>query len=234
MTTISWRCVEFASQLLEPDEREAVLGDVAEAHETFWQGLQDVLGLFFFRQLALWKNWRPWLAAFGVALPCSMLLMGASLSVTCTYERLVLHKVLSACLPTAHEDFAMLACHIFLLTAWAWTGGFLVSSLSRRTLWVSAALCAVPCLFCLSRFRVASISRFSLVLFLLPAFVGVWLGLRKIRIPFSTASFLAVTVTVLMISAWNSRALWVLNWALVWPAWYLVATAKKRATSFAA
>jgi len=47
------------------------------------------------------------------------------------------------------------------------------------------------------------------------------------RIKLGLAFVLAATVTLLMISAWNSNALWILNWALVWPAWYLVATAQK-------
>jgi hypothetical protein len=40
-------------------------------------------------------------------------------------------------------------------------------------------------------------------------------------------SLLAVTVTVLMIFAWTHQALWVLNWSLVLPAWYLVAAARR-------
>jgi hypothetical protein len=233
MTSLSWRCVEFVSHLLEPDEREAVLGDVAEADESFWQGLLGVLTLFFSRQLALLRDWRPWLAGFGVTLPCSFLLTGVSLSVTCTFERLVLHKVLSSWLPTGHEDFAIFACHIFLLIAWAWTSGFLVGWLSRGTLWLSAALCIVFCLLRLSLFHFESVSRYSMILFLLPAILGVRFGLRRLRIPLVAACLLAVVVTVLMISAWQSNALWILNWALLCPVWYLVATARKRATSFA-
>jgi hypothetical protein len=38
---------------------------------------------------------------------------------------------------------------------------------------------------------------------------------------------LALTMTVLMISAWSNDALWPANWALVVPAWYLVAGARR-------
>jgi hypothetical protein len=31
----------------------------------------------------------------------------------------------------------------------------------------------------------------------------------------------------LMISTWNGSAAWFLNWALIWPAWYMVATARR-------
>ena len=37
MTAVAWPLVELASRLLEPDEREAVLGDLLEAEETAWQ-----------------------------------------------------------------------------------------------------------------------------------------------------------------------------------------------------
>lgn len=119
-------------------------------------------------------------------------------------------------------------CHIFLLIAWSWTNGFVVGSVSRPTLWVSAALCLSPCLFSLANlFRDVSLSRLCLLLFLLPAVWGVRQGVRAMRIKLGLAFVLAATVTLLMISAWNSNALWILNWALVWPAWYLVATAQK-------
>jgi hypothetical protein len=67
MTGIGWLLVDFVAQVLEPEEREAVQGDLMEAGEGDWQALRDVLGLVVRRQAGLWKNWRPWLAAFGLA-----------------------------------------------------------------------------------------------------------------------------------------------------------------------
>jgi hypothetical protein len=72
MTNATWPFVEAAARLLEPPEREAALGDLFEAHESSWEGLLGVLGLLFRRQAALWNDWRPWLASFGVALPGSL------------------------------------------------------------------------------------------------------------------------------------------------------------------
>src|ERR1700724_1913055 len=88
MTSVGGSLVEAAARLLERDERQAVLGDLVEASESTWQGLLGVLGLVFRREAFLWKSWRPWLAGFGVALPSSSLLMGASLSVSWSYMRL--------------------------------------------------------------------------------------------------------------------------------------------------
>jgi hypothetical protein len=79
---------DLVCQLLERDERDAVQGDLLESGESPWQSLVAVLGLVVRREAALWTNWRPWLAAFGLALPSSFLLMGFSLSVSRAYQQL--------------------------------------------------------------------------------------------------------------------------------------------------
>ena len=226
MTGSAWRLVELASKLLEPDERDAVLGDLLEANESSWQALLDILGLVLRRQALLWKNPQPWFAGFSVALPGTYLLMHASVSVTATYERLFHHRF-SACWPTGHEGFVLLFCHFFLLMAWSWAGGYVVGAASRRTLWVSMALSALACVFCLLTFRFEPLSRFCSFLFVLPAILGVRHGFRSARLWFGWACLLAGTVTVLMVFAWVHQALWVLNWALVLPAWYQVAVARR-------
>jgi hypothetical protein len=226
MNGIAWVSVELASRLLEHDEREAVLGDLLEANQSAGQGLLDVFGLVLRRQAGLWKDFRPWLAGFVVALPSSYLLTYVSVSVSCTFQRLVNHRVYDKWWPTGQEGFSLLLCHIFLLIAWSWASGYVVGSLSRRTVWVSAALSLFPSVyFCFPAIPLESLSRLCLFLFLLPAILGVHQGMRNARISLRSASFLALTVTVLMISAWSGKALWILNWALILPAWYLVATA---------
>lgn len=230
MTNIGWPLVESAAQLLARDEREAVLGDLAEAGENAGQALLDVVGLVIRRQALLWKSWQPWVAAFGVTLPSSFLLMGISLSVTKTYQhyaravgnQLSVDRTMHA---AAGPGIGVLICQALLLIGLAWTGGFVVGWLSRRTLWMSAAFCFSPCLFCLARFRMESPPRASLLLFLLPAVWGVLQGLRRIRIHPQLAAALALAITLLMLHAWSSRGEWVANWLLIWPAWYMAATA---------
>jgi hypothetical protein len=229
-----WSLVEVAGRLLGAREREAVLGDLAESGESAWRGVFAVTGLFLRREAALWKHWRPWLAGFGVALPSSLLLMGVSLSVSCTYERLTWHTVFDRCAPTGHEGPLLLLCHVLLLLGWAWTGGFVVGTVSRRTLWVSAVLGLSPCLFCLVRFRVEPLSRYCLLLFLLPAIWGVRQGLRAMRVKPAIAVFLAIAITTLTFSAWNRQALWIFNWVLIWPSWCLVTVASRTGGSASA
>jgi hypothetical protein len=221
MNAIVWPLVELSSKLLGHEEREVVLGDLQETNENAWRAMLDVFGLVFRRQAGLWRDPRPWLAGFVVALPCSYLLMIASFSVTCTYQRLVNHKVYSWHSPTGHEGFPLLVCHILLLVAWSWSAGYVVGSTSRRTLWASVALSALPTW----SFLCMPISSTCFLLFLPPAILGVRRGWQGSRISFRAASILALTMTVLMISAWTNQALWVRNWALLCPAWYLAAAA---------
>jgi hypothetical protein len=233
VTSVNWSVVELAARLLEHAEREAVLGDLVETHENAWDGLFGVLGLIVRRQAMVWKGWRPWLAGFGVAFPSGFLLMGVSLSVSWSYQRLLCPELLKAASLNLESGFMVFLWQALLLAGWAWTGGFVVGSTSRRTLWASMLLCYAPCLFCLSRFRIESLSRFCLLLFLLPAIWGVRRGLRVPKMKFGPALILAVGVTVLMIPAWGAGQHWwsaprmSLSWALSLPAWYLVATARR-------
>jgi hypothetical protein len=180
--------VGLASQLLDPNDREPVLGDLAEAGKTGWQALRDLLGLVLRRQAALWKNWRPWLATFGIVLPATLFLMGLSLNVALTFQLyswilsnrhvidpLMLHETgleLGHGIPVFLRQF-------FLLSAIAWTAGFLAGAISRRTVWVNALATLLPCLFCLARFRGYTVTRFSLLLFLLPAIWGAFIGVNR-------------------------------------------------------
>ena len=225
MTGAAASLVKVAARLLEPDEREAVLGDLAEAGETAGKSLVEILGLAARRQIALWNDWRPWAATFAVTLPGTLLLMGVSLSISCTYQRLASLEPCPACAPTSQEDFVLLLCQVLLLIAWSWSSGFVVGSVSQRTLWASIAWCLLPCAFCLVRFRDYSVSRLCLLLFLPPAILGAHHALRIVRIKPAVAFALALAVTVLMICAWSNRALWSLNWALIFPAWYIAALA---------
>jgi hypothetical protein len=151
--------------------------------------------------------------------------MGASISVSAGVAAWLYGAALT---PTKGLD---LVCEVVLLVAWSWTSGFVVGSISRRTLWVSAAVCASPCLLCLSEFRSQTLSRPCLVTFLVPAIIGVIMGLRMRRISFPAAVALAVIVTSFLLPTLTSRPGWMSAWAAVWPAWYLVATARKATTA---
>jgi hypothetical protein len=229
MMSIGWSLVETTAQLLEGDRREAVLGDLLEAGESAWRALLGVLSLVLRLNLAEWKSWRPWLAAFGVSLPASLLLMGLSLSVSRGAQRFF-SPALEA--TVFGNVLPLLLCQALLLVGCSWSAGFVAGRLSRRTIWISAVLCCSPCLFCLARFHVPSQSRFCLLLFLLPAIWGVCKGLRGMRIRLGSMIVFTLTLMLLMAALWNSGGqpwwtprVWVLDAILIWPACYLVAMA---------
>jgi hypothetical protein len=214
MNGFAWPLLELTTSLLDQQEREVVLGDLLETNENACRGFLDVFGLILRRQAAHWKHPRPWFAGLAVTLPSSYLLMAVSFSVSCTYQRLVNHRIYAGHWPTGHEGFP-------LLLAWSWSAGYIVGSLSPRTVWANAALSVMPAYLSLCM----SDSTLCVFLFLLPAILGVRRGLRSTPISLRSASFLAFAVTVLMISAWSNKALWIFNWLLIGPAWYVVAAA---------
>jgi hypothetical protein len=224
MTSSIWPLVEFVARPLDRDERDAILGDSLEAGDGAWQAFFSVLGLVLRRQLLLWKSWRPWLSVFVFGVPSTTLLMYVSVSITCTFDRLM-GLPMGHWAPTGHEGFALLLCHIFLLIAWSWTSGFTLGSLSPKTLWLNAGLFVLLAFHNGPHFFIGSVSRFAPFLFLLPAVWGIRQGMRTVRLRRTTAFLLAATITVLASSAWINDALWIFNWLLICPAWYLVATA---------
>jgi hypothetical protein len=234
MTSVRRSIVELASRLLERQEREVVLGDLAESRERTWEALSNVCGSVIRRQTQLWKSWEPWLAGFGVTLPSSFLLMGVSVSVSWSYQRLLCPNLLHEASLTPGSGLVVLLWQALLLLGWAWSGGFLVGSTSRRTLWASALLCVSRACSALSRFRIGALSRFCLLLFLVPAAWGVVQGLKGLKLRMAPALTVASVVTILMVPVLNAgvHQWWVvpkirMNWILSLPAWYLVASARR-------
>jgi len=157
-----------------------------------------------------------------MAWPCTLLLLGVSFSIGRTYQRLAGPTACVNCSPTGQPDSLFLSCHVVLLIVWSWIVGFVVGSISRRTLWVSGISCLLPCVYCLSRFHGTSLSRLCLLLFLPPAILGVRRSLRITPIKPHAALALAAAMTVSMFLAWRIGALWVLTWALMAPVGYVV------------
>lgn len=153
---VSWWLVERLSQALEPGEREAVRGDLAEARERGSRALAQVLGLVLRRQAELWEGWRPWATLIGLILPLSLLLSlisrrGASGSavyvwmyVNNFYWGLLSNRGFWHVLP---ESAGRVLTIYITLACWAWTAGFVVGAASRRMIRMNAALLCLMLLF---------------------------------------------------------------------------------------
>lgn len=230
MTNERWGLVQVAARLLEPGDREAVVGDLLEAGEDAGRASLDVLGLAVRRQLQHWRSWQPWLAAFGLALPGSFVLMGISVSLSLMSMRLIGLNLRGGASPAVHGDWLPIAGAGALLVGCSWCCGFALGSLSRRTLWAGLVASCFACSLCFVRFREPSLSSLCLFLFLPPAIWGVCQGRRSLRINPLLAISLAIATTVLLVPQMG-KSVWTLNWCLVWPAWYIVArqaTRRKR------
>jgi hypothetical protein len=204
---------EAAMILLAPEDRDAVLGDLAEAGAGGLSALCSVFGLVVRQQAELWRVWQPWIAS-SVAFAGSLLLLSVSFGLSMDSRRLLRHEC----------GYGSVLCGALLLLSWAWTSGFVAGSLSRKTQWVSSILCAIPCLSCVLRFQDTSLSRLCVLLFLPAAVVGAMQGVRRARLSRRTALTMAIAMTALML-VWGG--MYMRNWFLFLPAWWLVAHAER-------
>jgi hypothetical protein len=189
------------------------LGDLAETGTRGWSALGSVLGLVVRQQTELWRAWQPWVAS-GVAFAGSLLLLGVSFGLSVDSRDLL----------RGERGYGSVLCEALLMLSWAWTSGFVAGSLSGKTRWMSGILCATPCLSCVLRFQDTSLSRLCVLLFLLPGLVGAVRGARHARVSRRTALTLAIATTTLML-AWGG--MYMRNWFLLLPAWWLVAHAER-------
>ena len=205
---------EMATIFLTPMDRDAVLGDLAETSASGWSALGSVLGLVVRQQMELWRAWQPWVAS-SVAFAGSLLLLSVSFGLS----------VDSRYLLRAERGYSSVLCEALLMLSWAWTSGFVVGTLSGKTRWVNAILCAIPCLSCVLQFHDTSVvSRLCVLLFLLPGVVGAVRGLRRAHLSHRTALTLAIAMTALML-VWDG--MYMRNWFFFLPAWWLVFHAER-------
>jgi hypothetical protein len=206
--TATSRLVDLMARMLEPDERDAVCGDLAESRETGARQLREVAGLVARRHAALWFDWRPWLALAGLALPLGLMLSLFARSVeaeSATYAWMFANWWSPSFLtvPGARLELTSnIGRHLLTymtLVSWAWTCGFVLSSLSRRTAWLNGSLfCLVlfgdflsirefhpgnNVLFSTTFFRVIFPALLRTLLIAVPALLGMQTGLRRATLP---------------------------------------------------
>jgi hypothetical protein len=152
MTRTGWLLTELASQLLDRSEREAVRGDLAECGAGGWHALRQVLGLVARRQAACWADWRPWMAVFAIVVPIGLMLSHAARWWADSYAIDILiytqlWDVSYLKYPGWPRELALVVWSGTLsaaaLAGWSWTAGYVLASLSRRTVWTAVALFAL-------------------------------------------------------------------------------------------
>ena len=151
MIQTGWWLADVASQLLEPHERDAVRGDLAECGAGGWRASREVLGLVARRQAACWMDWRPWLAVIAIVLPIGLMLSHASrwwaddaVYTTLQYRLFDLSRLVQ--LGWRSDLFlpmwAAVTCGVSL-AGWSWASGYVLASLAQRAVWVTITLFAL-------------------------------------------------------------------------------------------
>lgn len=137
-----WRLTTYFSGGLAADEREAVLGDLAESQTAGLRGLAEVFGLVIRREAAEWALWYPWIVLLAYLLPVGLLLSRFSLAMSdhsAIYLWLYANNWQWAFTtnPGFWELFWQNAISLFLgflmLGCLAWSYGFLLGAWSGRT-----------------------------------------------------------------------------------------------------
>jgi hypothetical protein len=258
-----WRwLIGQLSRMLEPDERDAMIGDLAELGVDDKQAVRDIVGFFVARQADLWKAWMPWLALVGLVVPIGVLLSQISLALS---ETLSMHlwvywhfgEHFGTGLTVIQETEA-LSCQALGVIAWSWVSGFVLGSLSGRTIYANGAL-----FYSIWLFSAAVLPAFpftfestplpltlEILLFLLPSLLGMRHGLRLRILSVGHSVLLATAVAALTLFAtwtdgwwqtalqiwsqgtWHEAVAWqdrMLPFAVMsWPAAYPLALASSR------
>jgi hypothetical protein len=234
--------VDLLSRPLAPDERDAVRGDFAESGESAGQALRGLIGLVVRRQIALWRDWRPWMAPVGLVAPVALVLSQSSsgpsgaLWIGWQLRTIWTHGVRYEAGLSPTDDIVTLFCAVLLPIVWAGSGGFVLGFLSRRNAWVHPAL-LFPLLWLFGTLLRALLpgrlhaALFWLlppvVLILIPFLWGVHLGVRGVALQVGRTAWLAGAIAILTLvmqvedgrsrlafAAWSSGG--ALDGRLVW------------------
>lgn len=144
MKPAGWWLADLTSQLLDPQERAAVRGDLTEARVSGGRALLEVLGLVVRRHVALWAEWRPWVALLTIVVPIGIMLSHATRWWADAYA---FDTLIYLGYPPWGRDLPELVWSATIsaaaLAGWSWTSGYVLAALSRRTAWHSCAVFAV-------------------------------------------------------------------------------------------
>lgn len=214
------------SVTLEPELREAVLGDLEELNISTVHAICELLGLLLRRQAKPWTSWRPWLALFGIVCPITWLLTNLSSAVASGLNIQALaywkYGVSYGTGLTGPQEILTLVCQSLAIIFWSWTAGYVLGSLSSRTAWMNRAVLCLVCFFhgkvinfiwpylqAVLSFKHFGSIKFPfyyygaiypivlLLLFLLPAFTGIRLAQRYCQLEIKPAILLTAAIATL-------------------------------------
>jgi hypothetical protein len=143
MTRISAYLVHLLTEVLDADERQIVLGDIAENSTASNRAVGDLLGLVIRRQVDQWTDWRPWVTLVAVIFPLAMVLSivsgrfagGSSVYLWMYANNWHRNDVKTVGFwEVLGQSAYIVAVGQLMLACWGWTGGFVVGALSRKAI----------------------------------------------------------------------------------------------------
>jgi hypothetical protein len=230
MTRIGNGLLSFLARALEPAEREVVLGDLSESGESFAAATFNLAGLICRRQAGLWKTWRPWLALLALGglagVPLSRIVFRLNVDIG---QQLMAYQKHAVHFETGLQPYQDAEFIVFLALAvmvWSWMCGFVLGSLSGRSMWLTWSVFYLvvlnsawarfvfagnivlrhPQVFRTLMFAILPLSPAG-ILFSLPALWGVYIGGRRRMMPVRHAYLMASAVILSAI-----LATWMTGW----------------------
>ncbi len=137
--------LRLAAGALEPGERDAVLGDLAEQGVSGARPIFDVLGLVARRQLLIWTSWRPWFALISIVgvsgYYLSGMLYGLSVGIfeqVAAWRRYGVHY--NTGVTSFRDDVIQMSCLAAAIFFWTAVNASLLRRLSGRATWLTGLL----------------------------------------------------------------------------------------------
>ena len=247
---IGSRLLEILAAPLEPEEREAALGDLEEGRVSGMLALWDVAGLVLRREAEQWKKWRAWAALAGIVGPIGLLLIFFALHRVRMFELHVWilenhsyfdHAQLEATGLTARRGVAAMLRYAAAAGLWSWTGGFALGALSPKSAGVSlAGFAGVAALVLWIAAGAPHSPRPDLLIgvtaltIVAPFGFGVWRGMRHGALgvfPGALVTAAVICATWLLLVAGEgtlSASQMALSIALCWPSAYMLVSSVRR------
>lgn len=222
------RFLRILSCWLKPLERDPILGDLLERQTSAWDALFEVAGYRLRRLTVASSETRTWGGALALAIPATFVLTAITLTLSRAYQAMLAAPLHQWTGLRVREGAALFLCNLIALLALLATGAFQGSPVRRRTVGISFALASLPCFLCMAHWDLECRARLCLLLSAIPAVSALLLGLRWTGPQRGSALVVALSMTAATIPAWFTPGAWLPNWALSWPAWYLVVASRRR------
>jgi hypothetical protein len=233
-----WKSLNFIATLLDPVERQQVLGDIQERGANF-QALTDLVGLVARRQLLAYTSWKTWLAIVALALPALAITLSIrAIAATASYYPW----------PDLGEgsriDFAWMiansAIATFVLT---WSAGYALASIARHRspaavavlVLAATVLSSIPLLLSTAPHSAWGRALAYFLLAILPGALGIrrgWLGVPLARRGALVLAAACIPFAFLLPNSpfWSAR---IISVVAFWPAYFAVGVAVKGRPSHA-